>query len=96
MYYDQKESGMRIKNLRQEHGYTQEAFANRLNITVEHLCRIEMGKRGCSVDLMIELVFCFDVSLDYLVLGRKPVPKEVNETIKNVIAELQKLDSFSN
>jgi DNA-binding XRE family transcriptional regulator len=36
---------------------TQEELAEKLNISREHLGRIERGKYGCSIDLLIELSF---------------------------------------
>jgi len=41
-----------------------------LNIDRSLLSHIEAGKRGCSVDLLIQLSSFFDVSLDLLVLGK--------------------------
>ena len=68
--YDMKKSGERIRRLRNEHGYTQEALAKKLGIDRSLLSHIEAGKRGCSVDLLVQLSEFFNVTLDLLVLGR--------------------------
>ena len=68
--YDMKKSGERIRQLRNEHGYTQEALAKKLGIDRSLLSHIEAGKRGCSVDLLVQLSEFFNVTLDLLVLGR--------------------------
>lgn len=70
MNYNTKQSGERIRKLRIQNGLTQEKVANALNIDQSYYGRIETGKKGCSVDLFIQLSELFDVSLDYLILGR--------------------------
>ena len=70
MSYDMKQSGERIRHLRIKNGLTQEKTANLLNIDQSFYGRIETGKKGCSVDLFIQLSALFGVSLDYLVLGK--------------------------
>lgn len=70
MTYDMKQSGERIRQLRIKNGLTQAKTANALNIDQSYYGRIETGKKGCSVDLFIQLSVLFDVSLDYLILGR--------------------------
>ena len=71
MYYDLVESGKRIKALRKKHGLTQEKLAEQLSIAVNTVARIEIGNRGISVDLAIELAVRFDTTLDYIFLGRE-------------------------
>ena len=71
MYYDLVESGKRIKALRTNHGLTQERLAEQLGIAVNTVARIEIGNRGISIDLAIELAVRFDTTLDYIFLGRE-------------------------
>ena len=71
MAYDIKQSGERIRQFRVQSGYTQEKLAGVLNIDRSLLSHIEAGKRGCSIDLLIQLADFFGVSLDLLVLGKE-------------------------
>ena len=71
MHYDIKQSGDRIRQLRIQNGYTQEGLAEKLNIDQSFLSRVESGRKGCSVDLFVQLSECFHVSLDVLILGSK-------------------------
>ena len=71
MYYDLDESGKRIKALRKKHGLTQERLAEQLGIAVNTVARIEIGNRGISIDLAIELAVRFNTTLDYIFLGRE-------------------------
>ena len=71
MYYDLVESGKRIKALRKKNGLTQEKLAEQLGIAVKTVARIEIGNRGISIDLAIELAVRFNTTLDYIFLGRE-------------------------
>ena len=69
MYFAQKEFGLRVKHLRREQRLTQEQLAAMLNISVEHLRKIELGKRGISIDLLLDLSNVLEVSSDFLLNG---------------------------
>lgn len=69
MNYDMIKSGERIQQLRIQHGYTQGELARELNIDRSFLGYVESSKKGCSIDLLVQLSALFDVSLDYIVLG---------------------------
>ena len=51
MYYDLKESGKRIQDLRKQKGLTQEELADRINISTSNRSKIEIGYSGVSIDL---------------------------------------------
>lgn len=91
MYYDMKESGERIRQLRIHSGYTQEMMALELNIDRSLLSYVESGKKACSVDLLIQLSSIFRVSIDYLVLGsvhNDPVESGSTEQLRGSIESL--------
>ena len=97
MAYDIKQSGERIRQFRIQGGYTQEKLAGALNIDRSLLSHIEAGKRGCSVDLLIQLSGFFDVSLDLPVLGKQAaaLDKSDKNTLKSDITELvRRLEAF--
>ena len=66
MIYDMEASGRRLKELRKQAGKTQEQIAEDLNLAVETISRIERGKRGCSVDMLLMLSEYYQTSVDYL------------------------------
>ena len=70
MYYDPKECGKRIKELRNLHQLTQNQLSERLNISLSMMSKLEQGTKSISVDLAIEVSEYFHVSLDYLLLGK--------------------------
>lgn len=91
MYYDTYESGKRVQSLRKAHGMTQAQLAEVLNISLDHLRKIEGGQRGCSVDLLIVLSATFGVSLDFLVLGKGGTASETKDKLQSLIDGLTAL-----
>jgi len=91
MYYDPKESGKRIAALRKDRGMTQEQLAEKLNISYSMMAKIEIGNKGISIDLLIELIVFFDVSMEYIILGQelhKDKLKSQYELAKKQLLEL--------
>lgn len=68
--------GTRIKNLREESGLTQLAFAKILNINNSTLCQYENGDRIPSDDIKGRIADHFCVSMDYL-MGRTNVREKL-------------------
>lgn len=94
MYYDAIATGKRIKNLRRGKGLTQEQLANRLDITDRYIRSIEAGKRNASLDLLVELSELFDVSLDYIILGkhaRAQIKAELQSVLESLSDMVEKL-----
>lgn len=90
MNYDMKECGERIRQLRKARGMTQEQLAKRLNIGERHLRRIETGEKGPSVDILVEISALFDVSLDYIIVGRQ-AQNDLKQKFRIVIQNLSAL-----
>ena len=91
MYFNQVEFGQRIKEQRNRMGLTQEELALRLNISHEHMNKIERGRRGCSIDILLELSEILGVSTDYLLAGRQADHASIRESVENVMDELSSL-----
>ena len=90
MYYDPVKCGERIRELRRKNKYTQSQMAARLNISPDHMKSIEAGRRGCSIDLFIELAVLLNVSLDYLIVGRPLNLDKARDEIQESIWRLEK------
>ena len=91
MYFDQEAFGKRLKELRNIKGMTQEELAEKLNISREHLGRIERGKYGCSIDLLIELSFTLNASTDYLLIGCRQEREQDRRQLLQVISQLSEI-----
>ncbi len=94
MYYDMEKSGKRIQGLRKAHGMKQAQLAEVLNISLDHMRKIEGGQRGCSVDLLISLSSIFNTSLDFLVLGKGHTNVAAQEKLQGLIDELTALKNI--
>lgn len=57
---------MRIKELREENGLTQQAVADYLNVKQNTYSQYENGKRQLSVDVLIKLAKFYKVTTDYI------------------------------
>lgn len=65
-------SGNRLKLLREQLGYTQEQFAEKLDISVSTVKKMETGEYNISLDTQRKLKNTFNnISIDYLLFGEQ-------------------------
>ena len=79
IYYDNKESGKRIKELRKAKKVTQERATYDIGISTDGYRNIEQGKNGASIITLMEMSVYFDTTIDYIVTGRKCIVVEDEE-----------------
>ena len=65
---DTKLIGERIKAARKLRGITQEQLAEAANCTHTHICNVENGKEGISLDLLYRISIVLGQSMDYFVM----------------------------
>ena len=92
MYINQKEIGQRIRILRKEKRLSQLELANRLDINMDHLSRIENGNKGMSLDLLTEFSKYFSVSTDYILFGNNQNVEEIKEIISFIQFQLKEIE----
>ena len=71
--------GMRLKELRQNAGLSQEQLANRIHVSKAAISNYELYNRNPSPDILIKLARIFHVSTDYL-LGVEVKKQSVDVT----------------
>ena len=64
----------RIRDLREDHDYTQVLLADHLHITQAAYSNYETGERAVPIEILIKLARFYNVSDDYL-LGETDNPK---------------------
>lgn len=64
----------RIKDLREDHDYTQKQVGNGINISQRLYSYYERGERTVPPEILIALADFYEVSTDYI-LGRTDKPK---------------------
>ena len=63
--------GKRLQTARENNGYTQEAFAEALDVGVEHYRKIELGMCGLQRENMLILYEKYKIDPTYLLTGEK-------------------------
>lgn len=94
MNINQKEIGQRIKKTRKEHKLSQEQTAEILNISYCHYAKIESGAHGLSIDLLVEIAAYFDVTTDYILLGKAGTSPMLRSVLKSAIQNLTELEKM--
>lgn len=90
-YFDATEFATRLSNLRKAQGMTQESMAEALNISLEHLSKMERGKRKPSIDLVVAMACYFHVSTDYLLMGKNHDMVDSRTKLLDVVAQLTEI-----
>lgn len=67
-----KEIGARVKNLREEHGWTDEVLGKMIGLSGSNLNNKERGIREFALDEIISLSDVFEITTDELLRGVKP------------------------
>lgn len=57
----------KLKELREEKGYSQKALADVLNLSCTAVSHYETGSREPGIDVLIQIAKFLDVSVDYLI-----------------------------
>ena len=62
---------MRIRQAREQQGYTREQFAEKLDVSVSYLAEVERGRTGISVKMLIRICDLLGLSADYVLFGEE-------------------------
>ena len=70
--------GDKIRELRKNARYTQDELAERLNVTKASISSYERNIRQPSLDVIISIARVFNVTTDYLLLGKQDMVIEIS------------------
>ena len=75
--------GKRIRDARHEKQYTQSELAELCDCTDTHICNVEKGKIGISLDLLYKISIILNKSMDYFLMDHESVNTQtkINELI---------------
>lgn len=84
-----KQIGARIKRLRQNKGYSQEKFAEKLGIATRTLCGIEIGKNFFTADTLEKILETLEITPQELFMvnylqPQETLKEEIISTVKNI------------
>ncbi|MDB1885878.1 helix-turn-helix transcriptional regulator [Collinsella aerofaciens] len=65
----QRSFGLRCKKLRSKFGYSQEQFANRIDMDRSYYASIEVGRRNVSLSNICKIANGFNMSIAALMTG---------------------------
>lgn len=68
--------GERIAALRRQAGMSQSELAEKLGVSPSTVGMYEQSRREPALDTLVKLAQTFDVTTDYLLTGRVPIPEE--------------------
>ena len=64
-----REMGARINARRKELGLTQEALAEHMEVSIQMISNVELGKKAIRPENLVRLCNALDISADYILRG---------------------------
>ncbi len=86
--------GNKVKQLRQEKGWSQDELAFHASIDGRQISRYENDKVTPSVDVVIKLAKAFDVSVDHLLIDDAP-KRPLHEPFSKLTEKIMHLENMS-
>lgn len=78
--------GKRLRQLRENAGYSREQMAEMIEISSRFLADLELGTKGMSFQTLIRCAEVLHTSTDYLLLGKEAVPEAAS--IQHLLSEI--------
>ncbi len=75
--------GERVKEKREQSGYTQEKLADLIGVSTQYLSTLERGIVGTSIPTMIRICDVLQVSCDYIMMGRED-KNDISDVLKRL------------
>lgn len=100
--YDKKECGIRLKQLREGKGKTQQEVAREVGVSIDTICKLEQGKRGPSVEVVDLLTGYYNTTADYIISGYveeeegesrllKSLPEQKRDVVERLMKDIREL-----
>ena len=89
MYYDIKESGKRLSELRKMRGLTQQQVADELGIDVDTVRKNEQGRRGLSIDTAGMYAEYYHTTIDFIAHGKKSNNDDISAMLADYPEEVR-------
>ena len=83
---DNKSIGERLRNEREKFGLTRESMADLVNLSPVYIGQLERGERQASLNTLMKVSDCFNVSTDKILKGDS---ENIKLKTKNVISILE-------
>ena len=93
MHFDRTAYGERIKRLRTSKELTQEQLAEKINVSRTYIVKMENGLQTGPIEIAIELAMFFNVSMDFLLLGKENYRVDRKRCLRMAIDILSDLEA---
>lgn len=84
--------GKRVRSARKEKKVTQEELSEHCGCTPTHICNLENGKIGVSLDLLFRISIYLGKSMDYFVMGNENANPQI-KIENNIAPKLKQCDT---
>ena len=82
---DYKLMGIRLRQRREQLGYSREELAEKLDVSSKFCSDIELGVKGVSLNTLAKLSYILSLSTDYILFGDDTKTISNNETLNQLI-----------
>jgi transcriptional regulator with XRE-family HTH domain len=87
--------GDRIKQLRQQRGWSQAQLSNKLNVHQKQISGYERGIHSPSIELLVRMAELFNVSLDYIAFDNREEKNIIPIADRELMQAVQQIDQLS-
>ena len=84
--------GKRVRSARKEKMVTQEELSEHCGCTPTHICNLENGKIGVSLDLLFRISVYLEKSMDYFVMDNEKANPQI-KIENNIAPKLKQCDT---
>lgn len=77
--------GIRLRQRREQLGYSREELAEKLDVSSKFCSDIELGVKGVSLNTLAKLSYILSLSTDYILFGDDTKTISNNETLSQLI-----------
>lgn len=84
------EMGARISSKRKNMGITQEKLAEKMDVSIQMISNLELGKKAIRPENLVKLCSILNVSTDYILTGK--ISEYESNTLSEKILKLNKSD----
>lgn len=87
--------GKRIKQLRQQRGWSQAQLSKKLNVHQKQISGYERGIHSPSIELLVRMAELFNVSLDYIAFDNREEKDIIPIADRELMQAVQQIDQLS-
>lgn len=87
--------GKRIKQLRQQRGWSQAQLSKKLNVHQKQISGYERGIHSPSIELLVRMAELFNVSLDYIAFDNREEKNIIPIADRELMQAVQQIDQLS-